>query len=178
MADFKSGARTSLVIQRDPPKAMISLSKAATAAEVEAAAAYFSVLKPKSIIQVLETDMAPKTYVTGGHLAAMKAGEKETIGQRIIEVPGDLEQFHQSQRTISFHRLSPDRQHPERSGARGRWRREQDHSVWNLSRARPERARADPWNRGRLTKLYRPPTLRLQAWRSGGDWKRPHEARS
>lgn len=93
MADFKSGARTSSVLQRDPPKLMSSLSKAATAAEVEAAAAYFSVLKPKSIIRVVETDMVPKTYVTGGHLAAMKTGEKESIGQRIIEVPEDLEQF-------------------------------------------------------------------------------------
>ena len=93
MADFKSGARTSSVLQRDPPKLMSSLSKAATVAEVEAAAAYFSVLKPKSIIRVVETDMVPKTYVTGGHLAAMKTGEKEPIGQRIIEVPEDLEQF-------------------------------------------------------------------------------------
>jgi hypothetical protein len=42
--------------------------------EVEAAAAYFSVLKPQSIMQVVETDMVPKTYVTGGHLAAMETG--------------------------------------------------------------------------------------------------------
>jgi cytochrome c553 len=41
IADFKSGARTTLVLQRNPPKLMSSLAKAATAAEVEAAAAYF-----------------------------------------------------------------------------------------------------------------------------------------
>src|SRR5439155_1736644 len=62
-------------------------------AEVEAAATYFSTLKPKAIIRVVETDSAPKTYVTGWHLAAMKTGEKEPIGQRIIEIPEDLEQF-------------------------------------------------------------------------------------
>jgi len=41
IADFKSGARTTSVLQRNPPKLMNSLAKAATAAEVEAAAAYF-----------------------------------------------------------------------------------------------------------------------------------------
>ena len=50
IADFKSGARTTSVLQRNPPKLMSSLAKAATAAEVEAAAAYFSVLKPPSIM--------------------------------------------------------------------------------------------------------------------------------
>ncbi|OLB98767.1 MAG: hypothetical protein AUH30_06915 [Candidatus Rokubacteria bacterium 13_1_40CM_68_15] len=72
---------------------MISLSRAASDAEVEAAAAYFSARKPKAIIRVVETDTVPKTYVTGWHLAAMKTGEKEPIGPRIIEVPEDLEQF-------------------------------------------------------------------------------------
>lgn len=93
MADFKSGARTSSVPQRLPVVLMISLSKAATDAEVQAAAAYFSMLKPKPIISVVETDMVPKSYVVGWHLAAVKTGEKEPIGQRIIEVPEDLEQF-------------------------------------------------------------------------------------
>jgi cytochrome c553 len=93
MADFKSGARNTSVPERVPPRLMISLSKAATDAEVEAAAAYFSALKPKSIVRVVETDTVPKTYVINWHLAAMKSGEKEPIGQRIIEVPEDLEQF-------------------------------------------------------------------------------------
>ena len=93
MADYKSGARKTSVPQRLPPQLMISLSKAATDAEVEAAAAYFSALKPKSIMRVVETDTVPKTYVSGWHLAAVNTGEKEPIGQRIIEVPEDLERF-------------------------------------------------------------------------------------
>ena len=93
MADFKSGARKTSLPERVPSKLMISLSKAATDAEVEAAAEYFSALKPKAIIRVIETDTVPKTYVTGWHLAATKTGEKEPIGQRIIEVPEDLERF-------------------------------------------------------------------------------------
>jgi cytochrome c553 len=93
MVDFKSGARTTSVPLRAPPKNMIALSKIATSAEIEEAAAYFSSLKLKPIIRVVEADMAPKTYVHGWHLADLNTGEKEPIGQRIIEVPEDLEQF-------------------------------------------------------------------------------------
>jgi cytochrome c553 len=93
MADFKSGARKTSVPQRVPTQLMTSLSKAVTDAEVEAAAAYFSALKPKSVIGVVETDTVPKTYVAGWYLAALKTGDKEPIGQRIIEVPEDPEQF-------------------------------------------------------------------------------------
>jgi len=63
MADFKSGARKTSVPQRGPNQLMSSLSKAATDAEVAAAATYFSALKPKSIIRVVETETVPKSYV-------------------------------------------------------------------------------------------------------------------
>src|SRR5439155_4970652 len=42
MADYKSGARRTTVANRTPPALMIGLSKSATDAEIEAAAAYFS----------------------------------------------------------------------------------------------------------------------------------------
>ena len=93
IADYKSGARKTSVPKRGPVALMISLSKDITDAEVEAAAAYFSALKPKSNIRAVETDAVPKTFVAGWFLAASKTGEKEPIGQRIIEVPEDLEQF-------------------------------------------------------------------------------------
>jgi cytochrome c553 len=93
MADFKSGARATSVPQRLPPTLMISLAKAATDSEVKEAAAYFSVLEPRAALRVVETDMVPKTYVAGWFLADAKSGEKEPIGQRIIEVPEDLQQF-------------------------------------------------------------------------------------
>jgi cytochrome c553 len=93
MADIKSGARKTSVPGRAPTQLMASLAAAATAAEVEAAAAYFSALKPKRLIKVVESDTVPKTYVAGWFLAAVSTGEKEPIGQRIIEVPDDLEQF-------------------------------------------------------------------------------------
>ena len=93
MADFKSGARKSSVPKLAPQALKAKLAKDVTDAEVVAAAAYFSAVKARSIVKVVETDMVPKTYVTGWHLAAVKTGEKEPIGQRIIEVPENLEQF-------------------------------------------------------------------------------------
>ena len=44
---------------------MIGLSKSITDAEVEAAAAYFSALKPRKRIKVVESDMVPKSYIAG-----------------------------------------------------------------------------------------------------------------
>jgi cytochrome c553 len=93
MTDFRSGARTTSVPERVPSKLMIALSKGATDAEVDAAAGYFSALKQRANIRVVETDSVPKTYVTGWFLAAVTTGEKEPLGQRIVEVPEDLERF-------------------------------------------------------------------------------------
>jgi cytochrome c553 len=93
MADFKSGARKTSVPERGPPKAMIALARATTTQDAEAAAAYFSTLKLKPVIQIIETNTVPKTQVHGWHLADLKTGQTEPIGERIIEVPQNLEQF-------------------------------------------------------------------------------------
>lgn len=71
----------------------MSLAKAISDQEVKAAAEYFASLKPRWTVKVVETDMVPKTFVAGWFLADAKSGEKEPIGQRIIEVPEDLDQF-------------------------------------------------------------------------------------
>jgi hypothetical protein len=55
MADFKSGARKSSVPQRAPVQLKEQLAKAVTDAELEAAAAYFSSIKPRSIVRVVES---------------------------------------------------------------------------------------------------------------------------
>lgn len=93
LADFKSGARKGSVDRGNPTILKALLAKAVSDSEVQAAAAYFSSIKPRSIVSVVEASDVPKTYVTGFHLAAVKSGEREPIGQRIIEVPDDLEQF-------------------------------------------------------------------------------------
>jgi cytochrome c553 len=92
LADYKSGARKTSVPKRNIDL-MISLSKDLSEAEASAAAAYFSSLKPKANIKVVESDSVPKTVVAGWFLTASKTGEREPIGQRIIETPEDVEQF-------------------------------------------------------------------------------------
>jgi cytochrome c553 len=93
VADFKSGARKSSVPARPPVRLMASVSTGVSDAELQAAAAYFSALKPKVVIKVVETDTVPKTFVPGWHLAATPDGEKEPIGARLIEIPASLADF-------------------------------------------------------------------------------------
>jgi cytochrome c553 len=93
MADFKSGARSIAVPRRAPHNLMIAGAKAITDAEMREAANYFSSLKPRANIRVVESETVPKTYVTGWILARSYSTETEAIGQRIIEVPDNLEDF-------------------------------------------------------------------------------------
>jgi cytochrome c553 len=93
MADFRSGARRTSVPERDPPKLMIALSKEATDADVAASAAYFSTLKPRPNISVVEAGSVPRTFVAGWHLASAESADREPLGRRIVEVPEDLERF-------------------------------------------------------------------------------------
>jgi cytochrome c553 len=93
MMDFKSGARKGSVLERQPMQVKADVIKSVTEPELQAAAEYFSSIKPRSIVRVVEASIVPKTYITGSHLAAVRTGETEPIGQRIIEVPDDLEQF-------------------------------------------------------------------------------------
>jgi len=93
MADFKSGARKSAVAELGPPKNMIAVAKAATDEDVAQAAAYFSRLKTRKLITVIESAEVPKTYVAAFVYAPEEGSGKEPIGDRIIEMPKDLEQF-------------------------------------------------------------------------------------
>jgi len=93
MADFKSGARKFSGPQRAPMLLMNAIAKEATDAEVQAAADYFSALKTKANNKVVETDIVPQTYVARNHFVTSAAGGKEPIGQRIVEVPVDVDQF-------------------------------------------------------------------------------------
>jgi len=93
MADYKSGARGTSVAGRTPSTLMIGLSKPITDAEIEAAASYFSALRPRKRIKVVESDSVPKPYVAGLLWAAVETGAREPIGARIVEIPDDLIRF-------------------------------------------------------------------------------------
>jgi len=93
MADFKSGLRKTSIPGRNPDRMVNEVANAISNVEVEAAANYFSTLKPRSAITVVETANAPRTRVVDWHLAVDSIPETEPLGHRIIEVPEDLEQF-------------------------------------------------------------------------------------
>jgi cytochrome c553 len=93
IADYKSGARKFAGPQRSPSVLMTAIAKATTEEEAKAAAAYFSSLKPKANIKVVETDTVPATQIARVFYMLAKDGAAEPIGQRIVEVPVDAEQF-------------------------------------------------------------------------------------
>jgi cytochrome c553 len=91
VADFRSGARKSSEPASLPANLMVAVAKAATDEDVQAAAEYFAALKPSPWIRVVETDTVPKTRVGGWMLIAAEPAGTEPIGQRIIEMPENLE---------------------------------------------------------------------------------------
>ena len=153
MADFKSGARKSLTPERRPPALMTAVAKAATAAEVASAAAYFSRLKPRKLITVVETDVVPKTHVVGWVLSPVNDRDKEPIGHRIIETPKDVEQFESRDARSEFIAYVPVGSVAKGRGA-GQDRREWENcSMRTLPRAGPEGARADTGHRRAFAEL-------------------------
>lgn len=93
MADYRNGLRRSSEPRMGPPSFMLAVGQAANEAESRTAAEYFSKLKYKTWIRVVETAMVPKTHVEGWILVPDKDGAKEPIGTRIIETPEDHERF-------------------------------------------------------------------------------------
>jgi cytochrome c553 len=91
LADFKSGARKSSDPDFKPASNMVSVGAKATDAEIQAAAEYFAALKPKPWIRVIEAKFVPKTHVAGWMLVVSTPHEMESIGDRIIETPENLE---------------------------------------------------------------------------------------
>jgi cytochrome c553 len=89
--DFKSGARKSSEPASLPANLMVAVAKLVSEDDAKIAAEYFSSLKTVQWIRVVETDTVPKTKVGGWMLVEDGSGETEAIGQRIIEMPENLE---------------------------------------------------------------------------------------
>lgn len=91
--DYKSGARKFAGPERSPVVLMTKIAKASNEEEIKSAAAYFSSLKPKANIKVVEADTVPVTQLARVFYMLAKDGGTEPIGQRIVEVPEDAAQF-------------------------------------------------------------------------------------
>ncbi len=89
-AEFRSGRRQCAVSKRVPCGTdMLIVARAATNADIKAAAVYFSHLPYHSPFHVVEAAMVPKTRMAGFQLALVKGGGTEPIRQRILEVPAN-----------------------------------------------------------------------------------------
>jgi cytochrome c553 len=86
MADFASGRRKPSK-HTIPIEAMTTHETKANAAEIRAAADYFSRIKPKPWIHIVETRTVPKTHAAAWMLVRIPGSSKEPIGHRIIETP-------------------------------------------------------------------------------------------
>jgi cytochrome c553 len=102
LADFKSGLRHSSEPRMGSVSYMIRIAKAATPEEIDAAATYFSSMKLKPWIRVVEADTVPKTRIAGGMLVLAEPNGTEPIGERVIEVPENLEQTELRNSTSGF----------------------------------------------------------------------------
>jgi cytochrome c553 len=91
VADFKSGARKSSEPASLPINLMVAVAKLVSEEDAKIAAEYFASLKPTPWIRVVETQTVPKTKVGGWMLIADEGGGTEAIGQRVIEMPENLE---------------------------------------------------------------------------------------
>jgi cytochrome c553 len=94
--DFRNGRRHSVEPGKGNSNTMVFLAKAMTDTEMKQAAEYFSAVKWRTHVTVIETDLVPATRIQGelfiplvNHVSEHKL--TEPIGKRIIEVPTDVE---------------------------------------------------------------------------------------
>lgn len=96
LSDFRNGLRHSVEPAKGNSNTMVMLAKAMTDEEMQQAAAYFSAVKWRPHVKVIETNLVPATRIQGelfiptvNHVSEHKL--TEPIGKRIIEVPTDVE---------------------------------------------------------------------------------------
>jgi len=102
LADFKSGARKSSDPDLKPVSNMIGVAANTNSEEIQIAANYFAAIKPKPWIRVVEAKFVPKTHVAGWMLVVSTPHEMESIGDRIIETPENLERTELRDDTSGF----------------------------------------------------------------------------
>lgn len=90
VADIRSQARQ---FPDGPLRTMLRVAQDATPEEVEAAAQSFSKAHFVSHVSVREAADIPKAAPAGGIWRFVAGGEREPIGQRIVEGPPDYERF-------------------------------------------------------------------------------------
>jgi len=89
---FRDGERTSSDPRKPNTKLMADYAKAMTEDEIRAAAEYYGSMAWTPWIRVVETERVPQTTTSVGMYLPLPDLPDEPIGDRIIEVPEDVEQ--------------------------------------------------------------------------------------
>jgi cytochrome c553 len=89
--DFKNDLRHSSDPRKANSNTMVMLAKAMTDEETRLAAEYFSAVTWRPHVQVIETRLVPATRIQGELFIPTAKERTEPIGERIIEVPADVE---------------------------------------------------------------------------------------
>jgi len=89
--DFRAGRRHSSDPRKANSNTMVMLAKAMSDTELQQAANYFSAVKWRPHVTVVETALVPATRIQGELFIPTARKLTEPIGNRIIEVPTDTE---------------------------------------------------------------------------------------
>jgi cytochrome c553 len=90
--DFRTGKRHSADPRKPNTNTMIELAKALSDDELQAAAEYFGSQRWTPWIRVVESDMVPKTRISGNLFLPLEQVRTQPIAGRIIEMPENEEQ--------------------------------------------------------------------------------------
>lgn len=89
---FRNGTRKSADPRKANANEMIQIARHLTTAEMTTVAEYFSSIKRRPWVTVVETETVPQTRAgVNGLFLALPDGQKEPLGRRIVEVPESSE---------------------------------------------------------------------------------------
>jgi cytochrome c553 len=89
LQDYKSGRRQSADTNKSNAFAMMAIARQLSDAEMAAAANYFSAVKPRPWIRVVESAVVPRFKASINGLFTKVSEETEPLGRRLIEMPED-----------------------------------------------------------------------------------------
>jgi cytochrome c553 len=100
--NYRTGARTTAVKERAHVFRMISAIKELTEDEIKRVVGYYSAMKLPTRLKVVESEAVPTTYVPNWCYASKLDGKTEPLGDRIIEIPDNEENFVDRDSRVTF----------------------------------------------------------------------------
>jgi cytochrome c553 len=100
--DYRTGTRTTAVKERAHVFRMISAIKELTEDEIKQVVAYYAAMKLPARVKIVESEVVPTTYVPNWYYASKLDGKTEPLGDRIIEIPDDEENFVNRDSRVTF----------------------------------------------------------------------------